>query len=63
MGILKLSDDIANIEIFVWQNSLEKVSNIENSSILILKIGRFENSDTKFFQKLVYNCGKIDEYC
>lgn len=63
MGILKLSDDIANIEIFVWQNSLEKVSNIENSSILILKIGRFENSDTKFFQKLVYNCGKIDECC
>ncbi len=34
--------------------------NIENSVIVVLKIGQFKESNTKFFQKLIYNCGKID---
>ena len=62
MGIIKLSDDIANIQIFVWQSSINKVCNIENSVIVVLKIGQFKESNTKFFQKLIYNCGKIDQY-
>jgi DNA polymerase III alpha subunit len=53
MGILTISDDLTDLQTFVWKSNLNKFSEIKKNSIIITELEKFKDSETTFVKRLI----------